>query len=77
MKFTGSETPEEIGKMTKDALNTFIYDKCKMPSIKTFAYDESKFEEIAKAISEEFFQAFNPRKMTPEDALKILKEMYA
>ena len=77
VKFTGSETPEEIGKMTKDALNTFIYDKCKMPSIKTFAYDESKFEEIAKAISEEFFQAFNPRKMTPEDALKILKEMYA
>lgn len=76
-QFKGDETPEEIGRLTKEALNDFVYNKCKMPSIKTFEYDESKFEEIAQAISEEFFQTFNPRKMTAEDALKILKEMYA
>lgn len=77
VEFKGDETPEEIGRLTKEALNDFIYNKCKLPSVKTFEYDESKFEEIAQVISEEFFQTFNPRKMTPADALKILKEMYA
>ena len=71
VKFTGSERPrgnrkDDEGRSQDSSLTM----SGKMPSIKTFAYDESKFEEIAKAISEEFFQAFNPRKMTPEDGLQ-------
>ena len=77
VQFSGAETPETIGAMVRDRLFTFIYEECKLPGPKEFPYDESKFEEIAEVISNEFFQNFNPRKMTPADALEILKRMYA
>lgn len=48
-----------------------------MTSIKEFPYDESRFEEVAKLVSEELFQAFNNRKMEASDALEILKKIYA
>lgn len=77
VKFSGSETPEEIGKLTREAMVKFRDEDCKLVDIKTFPYDESKFDEIAQVCAEEFFQQFNPRTMTKEDCLAVLKNMYA
>ena len=77
VEFSGSETPEEIGAMTREALLKFRDEECKLVDIKTFPYDESKFEEIAQICADEFFQQFNPRKMSKDDCLEILKKMYA
>lgn len=77
VKFSGVETPEEIGRKVREAFITFRDVDCKLPSIKTFAYDESKFDEIAQVCADEFFQQFNPRKMTKADCLAVLENMYA
>lgn len=77
VEFTGNETPEEIGALTRDAFIDFRDNKCKCPSIKTFKYDESKFDEIAQVCADEYFQQIQPRKMTKDDCLDILKKMYA
>ena len=42
-----------------------------------YTFDESKFDECADACSKEFFQTFNPRKMTKEDCRKIMDNMLA
>ena len=76
-EFTGNETPEEIGAIVRDVLIDFRDNKVGMTSIKEFPYDESRFEEVAKLVSEELFQAFNNRKMEASDALEILKKIYA
>lgn len=76
-EFTGDETPEQIGAAVREAFIEFRDVKCKMPSIKKWAYDEAKFDEIAQVCADEFFQQFNPRKMTKEDCLDILNKMYA
>lgn len=75
--FEGGETAEEIGAKARDAFIHFRDDVIQMTPAKEFGYDESKFEEMAKAIEAELFQVFNPVKMTAEDALVILKKIYA
>lgn len=75
--FTGNETPEDIGAKTRDALIDFRDNKAKYPGLKSFGYDESKFEELSVKISEELLQNFQPRKMTPEVCLEVLKKAYA
>ncbi len=75
--FTGSETPEEIGAKARDAALRFVYGEVGLERPKAFPYDESLFDEAAQAISEEMFQAFQPRKMEKADALEILKKIYA
>lgn len=75
--FSGNETAAEIGAKTRDAFIDFRDNKCKLPSIKSFPYDEALFDEIAGVCEKEFFQMFNPRKMSKEDCLEILKKMYA
>lgn len=77
VSFTGKETPEEIGVMTRDAFIHFRDVDCKVPSIKNFGYDESRFDEIADVCAKEFFQRFNSRKMEKEDCLAIIQNMYA
>lgn len=74
--FTGAETPVEIGAKARDAALHFVYDVVGLRKPKEFPYDESRFEEAAQAISEEMFQAFQPRKMTKKDALDILRKIY-
>jgi Alcohol dehydrogenase, class IV len=76
-KFNGDETPEKIGAIARDALLAFRDEKAKMTSIKEFPYDKDKFTELAIDIEKEMFQFFNPRKMRAEDALAILKKIYA
>lgn len=75
--FTGNEAPEDIGHMVREAIIKFRDVDCRLPSIKTYRYDESKFDEIAQVSAEEFFQMFNPRKMTKADCLAVLRNMYA
>lgn len=75
--FTGSETPEEIGTVTREAALHFIYEVVGLQSPKKFNYEEDRLEELAEAIESEMFQIFQPRKMSKEDALKILKAIYA
>ena len=77
VEFSGNETPEQIGTMVRDAFIEFRDVKCKLPSIKTFDYDEAKFDEIAQVCADEFFQQFNPRTMTKDDCMAVLKNMYA
>jgi len=75
-KFTGNETPEEIGAKTRDAFVDFTYNKCQLKPAKSFGCDESKFDELAQIIEDDIFQNFQPRKMTKADALEILKKIY-
>lgn len=78
MTFAPDATPEEIGKQIREYLVDFVYNVCKMPSMKdVYTFDESKFDECADACSKEFFQTFNPRKMTKEDCRKIMDNMLA
>ena len=48
-----------------------------MPSIKKYGYDEAMFDEVAGVCEAEFFQNFNPRKMSKQDCLDIIQKMYA
>lgn len=75
--FDGTETPEQIGAKAREAGLHFVYDVVGLRRPKAFAYDAGRLEEAAQAVSEELFQAFQPRKMTKEDALAILKKIYA
>lgn len=75
--FTGSETPEEIGARARDAALHFVYDVVGLQRPREYPFDESRFDEAAQAISEEMFQAFQPRKMSKEDALEILRKIYS
>jgi alcohol dehydrogenase len=76
-KFSGKESPEEIGAKARDAFIEFRDVKCKLKPVKAFGYDESKFDEAAQMIVDELFQLFQPRKMTVADAKAILKKIYA
>jgi len=78
MKFASDATPEEIGAQIREFLLDFVFNKCKMPALKdSYKYDESLFDEIAGVCEKEFFQMFNPRKMSKDDCLDIIKKMYA
>lgn len=75
--FDGAECPEEIGAKAREAALHFVYDVVGLRHPREFYYDENLFSAAAKAISEEMFQVFQPRKMTERDALDILKKIYA
>lgn len=75
-KFNGNETPEEIGVIVKNVVDDFI-GQLGLKKANEFDYDEDMFPEVAAAIETEMFQVFNPRKMTSDDALEILKKIFA
>lgn len=74
--FSGAETPEEIGKGVRGALIRFSRDTLGLCSVKEFGAQESDMQRMAAEIEGELFQAFNPRKMTAEDAIKILNSLF-
>lgn len=79
LKFAEDATPEQIGTQIREFLVNFIQNDLKLAPISE-AYPvamDAKLEECADACSKEFFQTFNPRKMTAEDCLDIIKKMYA
>lgn len=75
VKFSGKETPEEIGALVRDAYISFRDDKCHLKSIREYRCDPADFDEVAEVCEKEFFQQFNPRRMTKEDCLDVLKKM--
>ncbi len=75
ISFSGSETPEEIGVLVRDAFISFRDNKCQLKKIRDFQCNADEFDEIAEVCAKEFFQQFNPRQMTKEDCLNVLKEM--
>ena len=77
ISFRGDETPKEIGECCRETLLHFVYGACNMPSIKKYGYDEAMFDEVAGVCEAEFFQNFNPRKMSKQDCLDIIQKMYA
>lgn len=79
LEFEGTEAPGEIGTKSREFLLDFVYNKCKVPPLaEAFPdYDEERFDECAAVCEKEFFQMFNPRKMSKADCLDIIKKMYA
>lgn len=78
LTFADDAAPEEIGAAIRAFLVDFVHGPCGMPTLKEkYAYDEAKFEEIADVASKELMQNFNPRQLTKEDCLTILRRMYA
>lgn len=75
VKFSGNELPEEIGVLVRKAYISFRDDKCQLKSIREFQCDPNDFNEVAEVCVKEFFQQFNPRRMTKEDCLDVLKKM--
>lgn len=73
--FTGNEAPEEIGKITKDALIRFRDEEVGVSPISKFNIDMSKFDEVVRQIKVDYFQFLNPRTMTEADAVRILREI--
>ncbi|MGI5929228.1 iron-containing alcohol dehydrogenase [Pseudoflavonifractor sp.] len=74
---TGNETPEELGAKARNALISFRDVDLHLKGPKEWNIDRSLFPQMAKEISQELFQAFNPRKMTEEDALALLEKIFA
>lgn len=77
VKFSGKETPEQIGKMVCDAMVHLRDVVLKMKPAREFPHDRARFDEAAEKVMHEVFQLFNPRKMTQADARKILDKIYA
>ena len=74
---TGNESPEELGAKARRALISFRDVDLHLKSAKDWTIDRSQFPQMAKEISEELFQVFNPRKMTEADAMEILEKIFS
>jgi alcohol dehydrogenase len=77
VKFSGKESPEEIGAKVRDAMLEFRDVTLKLKKIKEFPYDPARFEKVAELVLQEAFQMFNPREMNKEQSLDIIKKIYS
>ncbi|MDR2106158.1 MAG: iron-containing alcohol dehydrogenase [Coriobacteriales bacterium] len=75
--FTGEEGPEEIGRLVREAYLRFRDDTLQMQPASHYAVDRTLFAQVAQKISEEMFQAFQPRPMSADDAQEILEKIFA
>ena len=76
-KFTGRETPEEIGAITRDAFIRFRDEVLQLPPASRYNPDKSIFPTVAQGIVDEMFQMFQPRPMSVQDAMDILEKLFA
>ena len=76
-KFTGRETPEEIGAITRDAFIRFRDEVLQLPPASRYNPDQSIFPTVAQGIVDEMFQMFQPRPMSVQDAMDILEKLFA
>lgn len=76
-EFRGGETPEEIGARTCQAFIDFRDKALNVPSASRYDVDKGTFPQVAQEISEEMFQAFQPREMRARDAEEILQRIFA
>lgn len=77
VSFNGEESPEEIGRKTRDAIIHFRDEVLDIRRAFTYEVDRSVFEDAAEDIVNELFQVFNARKMEKSDALGILNQIFA
>ncbi len=77
VKFTGNETNAEIGALTKKAINEFRDKELGLKLAKDFPHDAAPYDAVAETALQDVFQLFNPRKMTKEDAIAIIEEIFA
>lgn len=76
-RFTGKETPEEIGAITRDAFIRFRDEVLRLPPASRYNPDKSLFPTVAQGIVDEMFQMFQPRPMSVKDAEEILEKLFA
>jgi len=76
LKFTGKESPEEIGVMTRDAMVHFRDGILKMKPARDFAIDRSKLPQAAEMVTKEAFQMFNVREVSAAQALEMLEYIF-
>lgn len=76
-RFTGRETPEEIGAITRDAFIRFRDEVLQLPPASRYNPDKSIFPTVAQGIVDEMFQMFQPRPMSVQDAMDILEKLFA
>ncbi len=74
-QFNGSETPQQIGEKTRDAYLAFN-DKIGLPPIETLNCDTSKLESMADVIVEDQAVMFCPKKVTREDVISLLNQVF-
>ncbi|WP_418973315.1 iron-containing alcohol dehydrogenase [Allofournierella sp.] len=75
--FTGGETPQQIGAQVRRALIRFRDEALRLRPITDFAPRPAGLDALAAEIETELFQAFNPRKMSREDARELLEKIFA
>jgi alcohol dehydrogenase class IV len=73
-KFNGTESAEEIGKITADAYVIFRDEVLKLKPIRDYNLDYSNINEVEDALVNEPFAGLCPAKVTKEDAAAMLKE---
>jgi len=76
VKFTGKESSEEIGALTKDAFISF-YQRLGLKPIKEYNCDLSTLPEVANLIKDEPFMYFNMKQMEYDEIMTILNKIYA
>jgi alcohol dehydrogenase len=75
--FTGNESPEEIGCLTREAYLRFRDERLQIPPASACDVDVTLFPRMAKEITEELFQVFQLRPMSVSDARHILERIFA
>ena len=74
-KFNGTESAEEIGKITADAYVIFRDDVLKLKPIRDYNLDYTNINEVEDAVVNEPFTRLCPMRVTKEDAAAMLKEV--
>lgn len=77
VQFTGNETNAQIGEMTKKAIADFRDNKLGLKAAKDWDHTASPFADVADTALKDVFQLFNPRKMTKDECIAILEEIFA
>lgn len=74
-EFNGTESAEEIGRITADSYTTFRDEVLKLKPIKDYKLDYSNINEIEDKIVNEPFAALCPMRVTKENVAVMLKEV--
>jgi alcohol dehydrogenase class IV len=77
VKFSGNETPEEIGAAVREAYIKWANEDLGLRPATTFDIDKSLFPKVAEDIKNEFFQLFQQPPMSAADAEVILGKIFA
>lgn len=74
-EFNGQETPEMVGAKTRDAYIAFT-KQVGLPPLSEFQVDRDHMDELAQAVVNEPFAAFNPHPLGLKDARDLLEKIF-